>query len=169
MGPVPQLEDQNLSSFMEISKHICKHGHIREQLPKPKASSQERRRRTTEGKTSLYTPQPLHSQLRTCCEDPMPVLTVCMENRREVRRVTVRYDSSFVTPTASLFHACQRQQQLRTSHTAQTWVHTALLGLRCRPRAGPAGPQGPGHHATAQAGPPNPSSLQCPHSSRNQP
>ena len=151
-------KSRNISANMVISANSC-------QNPKPPVKSEG----AEPQKVKPATPQPLHSQLRTCCEDPMPVLTVCMENRREVRRVTVRYDSSFVTPTASLFHACQRQQQLRTNHTAQTWIHTALLGLRCRPRAGPAGPQGPGNHAAAQAGPPNPSSLQCPHSSRKQP
>lgn len=33
----------------------------------------------------------------------MPALTVFMETRMEVRRVAVRYDSSLLTPAASLF------------------------------------------------------------------
>lgn len=85
-------KSRNTSANMVISANSC-------QNPRPPVKSEG----AEPQKVKPATPQPLHSQLRTCCEDPMPLLTVCMETRREVRRVTIRYDSSFVTPAASLF------------------------------------------------------------------
>lgn len=86
----------------------------------------------------------------------MPALMVFMETRMEVRRVAIRYDSSLLTPAASLFPHVSEAAAAEDEPHSPKWIHTALLGLRCRPRAGPGGLQGPGCHAAAQAGPPQP-------------